>query len=375
MLKEKLVRYDALTGEVFSPPQQIFLELTARCNLACVHCSRDYGLPSAGREPELPKEALERLMPWLHRARFVNLNIVGEPLLASHFDWTVEQVGRGSAEINFNTNGLLLHEARCHKLIDAGVHSVAVSFDGMESMGKVRGVPYEVVRERLLTLERVKRERGSLKPHIGLAYTLMRSNAGEMAGLLNDLLPRVRVHAVHVQPLIVFYETLRGENIYAGVPVDALIAEARRICQRHQTELILFRSQFVEDEREEDRLAQIHQLGPYSKELGCSDPFFEVKIRADGQVDACSFGLEAGANVLERDLGEIWNSAWYRRVRLDLLARRYVGRCASCPYIHGGFKNQEAPLRSGVEHSQALRFLGAQVGDRTAHSPVGRDAL
>jgi hypothetical protein len=82
-------------------------------------------------------------------------------------------------------------------------------------------------------------------------------------------------------------------------------------------------------------------------------------LRAAGQEDACSFGLEAGANVLERDWGAIWNSAWYRRLPLDLLAKRYLGRCAACPYIHGGFKNQEAPLRSGVEHSQAARFLGA----------------
>jgi len=358
MLKEKSVRYDPLTGEVFTPPQQIFVEITARCNSACVHCSRDYGLPDAGREPELPRAALERLMPWLHRARFVNLNGVGEPLLAKHFDWTVEQVGLGDAEINFNTNGLLLHEARCHKLIDAGVHSVAISIDGMESMDKVRGVSYEIVRERLLTLERVKRERGAVKPHIGIAYTLMRSNAGELNRLLADLLPRVRVHAVHVQPLIVFYETLRGENIYAGVPVDAVIGEARRLCTQYQTELILFRSQFVEDERVEDRLALIHQLGPHSEQLGCSDPFFEVKVRVNGQVDACSFGREADGNVLTTDLGEIWNSEAYRRLRLDLLAKRYLGRCTGCPYIHGGLQNQETPLRIGVEHSRADRFRG-----------------
>jgi MoaA/NifB/PqqE/SkfB family radical SAM enzyme len=360
MIKERLIQFDPATGIVQTPPQQIFLELTGRCNLRCVHCSKDYGLPVHQAERELPKAALERLMPWLHRARFVNLNIVGEPLLASHFDWTVQAVSAGRAEINFNTNGLLLTEARCRMLVETGVHSVAISFDGKDLNRRGRGVEAAVLRDRLQLLDRVKRELSSETPHIGLAVTLMRSNAGELLELLDDLLPKARIHAVHVQPLIVFYETLRGENVYGGLDVDGLIREGRQRCERHGSRLILFRSMFAENEHNAaERLAEIHELGPHSQELGCSDPFFEVKIRADGQVDACSFGLTPELSVLERDLGEIWNSDWYRLLRLRLHKRRYEGRCGTCPYIHGGYLNQEAPLRPGVHHSEAQRFLGS----------------
>ncbi len=362
MLKEQLIRYDAATGIVHSPPQQIFLELSGRCNLACVHCPIDYGLPESALRTDMPRRLIERQMPWLHRARFVNLNLVGEPLLAEHFDWALSEIAKGGAEIGFNTNAVLLSEERCEHLIRARVQSVSVSIDGTSLHQRIRNIPYEKTAEKIRLLDRTKRRLGSELPHVGIAYTLMKSNANELLAMLDDLLGSAQIHAVHVQPLVVNYETLRDENAYEVDGIDELLAEARKRCERNGTELIMFRSQFAEDEHEMGSLRQLHELGPHSDLLGCSDPFFEMKIHHDGSVDGCSFGQSAPGNALAQDIGEIWNDAWYRELRMRLLAKRYEGRCGTCPLIHGGLLNQLSPIREGVHHSRAESFFASKLG-------------
>lgn len=356
MLKDALIDCDAATGRMRSLPQQIFLELSERCNLACVHCSKDYGRPAPDQERDLPWRALERLQPWLHAARFVNLNIVGESLLAPHFDAAVELCTAGGAEVSFNTNGLLFTPQRCALFVERGVHSIAMSFDGMQSNSRVRGVGYELLRSKLALLLDARTRLGRTLPHVSLAYTLMRHNVGELVPLLEDLLPRGRIHAVHVQPLVVFYESMRGENVYAAEAVDESVERARTVCARHGTELVLFRSRFVQDERSRPLEELVRELGPYSERYGCTDPFFEIKVRADGSVMSCSYGRMCGANVLEHELDEIWNSAWYRELRLKLYAGIYEGRCQGCPCRFGSASNQLDALRPGVDHSRAARF-------------------
>ncbi|MEM7206091.1 MAG: radical SAM protein [Planctomycetota bacterium] len=365
MLKEQRIDWDPATGVVNTPPQQVFLELTTRCNLACLHCSKDYGLPEAGNKQELDPAIIERLMPWLERARFVNLNVVGEPMLARSFGDVTRRLAQAGVDVSFNTNGLLLSEKRAENLVRDGVQSVAVSFDGTSFNMPLRGVGWETVRDGLVNLDEAKRRLGSDLPHLALAYTLMRSNLSELVPLLDDVLPRVRLHAVHIQPLVVFYETLRGENIYEATAVDECVERARALCTSHGTELVLFRSQFSQDERSADLTEQIRELGPFSPELGCTDPFHEIKVRADGSLDACSFGRRVDVNLAERDLGEIWNGPWYRQLRLALAAGRYEGICAKCPCIHGGAMNQLTPLRPGVHHSKAAR-LSDVAGPSTA---------
>ena len=262
--------------------------------------------------------------------------------------------------MGFNTNGLLLTDRRCDFLVAQGVHSIAVSFDGMESNRRVRGVRYEVLRDRFLALAAARERARSALPHLAVAYTLMRHNVPELPLLLADLLPRCRVDAVHVQPLVVFYETLRGENVYGEEEVDETVSRCRELCRLHGTQLVLFRSQFRQDERHLERAELLRELGPSSPVYGCTDPFFEVKIRSTGEVISCSYGLSPGDNVRDRDLEEIWNGPWYRALRTRLYAHVFSGRCEHCPFLRGSAESQLDPLRPGVHHSQEARFLAGR---------------
>ena len=94
MLKDDLVDYDPVTGRMGSPPRQVCLELTSRCNHQCVTCSVDYGRTGGYELADLPLETIRRLGPWLAEAHSVNLNIVGEPLIYPHFAEVLAEMPR-----------------------------------------------------------------------------------------------------------------------------------------------------------------------------------------------------------------------------------------------------------------------------------------
>ena len=138
-----------------------------------------------------------------------------------------------------------------------------------------------------------------------------------------------------------------------------MVAACRELCARHGTQLTLFRSQFRQDERNLELARLVQELGPHSPLYGCSDPFYEIKVRSTGEVMSCSYGRMCGDSIHEKDLDEVWNSPWYRALRRALYAKVYEGRCEHCPFMHGSAQNQLDPLRPGVHHSRAARFLGA----------------
>ncbi len=374
MLKEHLVDYDADSGRMRHTPRQVFVETSSRCNLTCVHCPVDFGREDGPAKLDMPEETIRRIAPWLTQAHFVNLNFIGEPLLSPHFPLLIETCARGSAEVSFNSNGLLLNEKTCVQLVESRVHSVAISVDGIQSMPAIRGVPYEAVRRGILKLHEVKERMGSELPHIALAYVMMRRNAYELPKVLRDLLPRAAIHSVHVQPLVVLYETLRGENPYRDAHTPDALAEARAVADQHSTTLITFRSQDAGDERYGKETRDRAQLGQVSEQLGCVDPFYEIKVRSTGDIYACSYGRYPDLNVHELELDEIWNHDWYRRLRRNLHAKRFEDRCENCPCVFGSADNQEDSLRVGVQHSRAERFHAGYrrrlAGDRPGAEPV-----
>ena len=361
MLKERRVDYEPHSGRVRSSPRQVFLDLTSRCNLECVICSVDYGrTPPEYAIGEMSLATIERLRPWTEAAESVNLNIVGEPLIHSRFLDALARVGGREPNVHFNTNGLGLRPRVCERLAEGPVRSVAVSIDGWETNERVRGVSYETVRSRILNLIDARRRRESRLPEVGIAFTLMRSNCEELPRILDDLLPR-GLDMVHVQPLIVFYESLADENPYGVEGIDELLASCTDRARRHGVRFTAFRSRFRTDERYSELDPEDLQVGGVSEQFGCIDPFYEIKVRFDGEVLSCSYGLSLGLNVHDLELEEIWNHERYRALRRRLVERRFEGRCDGCPYVFGSKEAQLSAVRPGVRHTQEARFFGTGI--------------
>jgi len=112
----------------------LFVEVTQRCNLRCVHCGTD-----CKQDSRIPDLALNKILPVLDRIRAAGdpgrVHVVltgGEPLCYPD----LFRLGRGIGERGFSwgmvTNGFALDENRLLEAKKASMSSVTVSLDGLE---------------------------------------------------------------------------------------------------------------------------------------------------------------------------------------------------------------------------------------------------
>lgn len=116
------------------PLRQLFWECTLRCNLHCRHCGSDCKVKN--EQQDMPREDFFRVLDSVARRCDPHQVFVvvsgGEPLMRDD----LELCGRGIYERGFPwgmvCNGLYLTPQRFHALVDAGMHSITLSLDGLK---------------------------------------------------------------------------------------------------------------------------------------------------------------------------------------------------------------------------------------------------
>ena len=116
------------------PLNQIFWECTLRCDLRCRHCGSD--CKTKADSADMPVEDFLGVLRSISRKYdpqkvFVTIS-GGEPLMRAD----LEECGRKIDEMGFPwgivTNALHLTPDRFHRMVEAGLHAVAGSLDGLE---------------------------------------------------------------------------------------------------------------------------------------------------------------------------------------------------------------------------------------------------
>lgn len=118
-----------------SHPAVLQVEVTTRCNMRCAMCVKS--APGSDiPEADLDLAAFKRLGPALTRCRALVLNGIGEPLLNPDLA-RMAGFARGmmpeSGWIGFQTNGLLVTEELADRLVRAGVDTICISVDTLET--------------------------------------------------------------------------------------------------------------------------------------------------------------------------------------------------------------------------------------------------
>jgi MoaA/NifB/PqqE/SkfB family radical SAM enzyme len=167
-----------------SRPTSVEIELTNRCNLACIQCLRSRGLKPYELGNMTP-ENFERILVQFPDTLNLGLNGFGEPLLHPRF-FDLLAHARSKlpwAKIMIYSNGMRLDEATCERLPESGLTEVNVSIDAATPVTykKVRrGGKLPIVHDNLKRLLRTRQHAGSRLPLVGVNYVLLNENEGEL---------------------------------------------------------------------------------------------------------------------------------------------------------------------------------------------------
>jgi radical SAM protein with 4Fe4S-binding SPASM domain len=173
-----------------STPPGIEIELTNRCNLACVQCLRSRGLRPYALG-DITFEHFRRILAQFPNIYSLTLNGFGEPLLHRDFAEIVAhtRAERPWCKIVIYDNGMLLDEERVRAVINCGLTEINVSIDAAtpDTYRRVRrGGTFEVVHDNLRRLVRRRREAGARFPRVGVNFVMLNENEGELVPFIDQ---------------------------------------------------------------------------------------------------------------------------------------------------------------------------------------------
>ena len=129
-------QYDRYQRNIKNPNlQQLFLEVTQRCNLSCVFCGSrcDEHLVL----DEVPLNEYKKLLDKVKEDFGTNVFIVltgGEPFLRKDLFELCEYIHKLGFSWGMTTNATLIDKEKAQKLCDCGIYSIAVSLDGTKEI-------------------------------------------------------------------------------------------------------------------------------------------------------------------------------------------------------------------------------------------------
>lgn len=325
--------WEAGAGRVEGGPQEIFVEVAARCNLRCRMCAigSDARYRSdSGRPALLTPELFARLRPIFPTLLRAHLYGLGEPLLNPHLEDFIRELADAGVGVDFTTNGTLMDEARAEAVTRAGADRVAVSVDGAtaatyESIR--RGARFDNLLRGLEALGRAGRNGG---PLLVVNFVAMSKNLHELPALV-ELCARVGAREVNVEPLFDWgdssaelAEVYRTGRLGGAEPARQLrcIEEARALASEAG---IHFSSRLVAGEGPLDYVERVRRdRGGLA--WSCSEPWSTIFLTTAGEVRTCCVSELCLGDLNRQSFAEIWNGPAYARFR-----RQHAARGAAAP--------------------------------------------
>ena len=306
-------------------PEELYLEVTNRCNLRCRTCPQFFGM--AESSADLTLERFEAVVAQFPRLRRVVLHGIGEPLLNPHLPEMIRRLKQRDAYVLFNSNGLLLRGRRTLELVLSGLDELRVSIDSAspETYRRVRGVDgFGRILENIRRLSAVKEAQGSETPRVSLWMTGLRSNVGELPDLVRTA-HAVGVREVYLQRLVYSDRGLARaeESLYGKCDDSETAAVTRAVELAAELGVVLRGSGEVQPA---DQVAG--RDGPNAPRRACQRPWKLTYVTANGQVLPCCIAPFTGApyssivlgNLFAQPLAEVWNGDRYRGWRSALLS-------------------------------------------------------
>jgi heme b synthase len=310
----------------------VFWELTARCNLRCVHC-RAEATPIRAPEEMTTDEALRFVDELAAAGRPILVLTGGEPLYRDDLFEIASYATRKGFRVALATNGTLVDEGTAERIVESGVRRVSVSIDGATAATHdgFRGVPGSF-EAALAGFDRL-RERGM---SMQINTTVSRHNVDELPRIIRLALEH-RADAFHVFMLVpvgcglqVADREMLPPDRYEEVlgwfyeQSRVLPMELKATCAPHYYRI------FRQRAKAEGIKVTPETHGMAAMTKGCLAGQAVCFVGHRGQVQPCGYlPLEAG-NVRDGVFRDIWEGApLFRALRDD---SNLAGKCGLCEY-------------------------------------------
>jgi MoaA/NifB/PqqE/SkfB family radical SAM enzyme len=194
-----------------SLPCELYLEVTNYCNSRCLSCplTYDHFLPAEPKH-HLVWAEFRRIVDQLPQIDRAVLHGIGEPLLNPDLPRFIAHLKERGARVLFNTNAILLDEARANAVSAAGLDEIRVSLDAVtpDLYAQLRGVDKlpQVVRNLKAF---VKRHGGRGRPRLSLWLVGLQANLHQVPDFVR-LGAEIGVPEVYLQRLVYFGD---GEGV------------------------------------------------------------------------------------------------------------------------------------------------------------------
>ncbi len=303
------------------PLHSASFEVTANCNLKCVHC---YGKFGTQRFEELTLEEIQDIAAQLKKLQAFEITLTGgEPLAREDFFDIARAFTSQGFGVILSTNGTMIDDSVADKIASSGLQTVAVSLDGIRADSHdlfrgVRGAFQKTMKGIQLLAERGIRLR--------LYTVLNRLNLGEMKQLLDFYRKYDASYSV-------------SRSIMQGRAREnrSLLLSTKEYTRAYERFLASEEAVFhgVANRAPEAGRAELAQK-PLKERHRCNAAVFHLNIRPDGAVTPCaslSHRKFVMGNVREKLIEDIWLEPEGMAADIRKLKAVDVKKCSSCQLL------------------------------------------
>jgi radical SAM protein with 4Fe4S-binding SPASM domain len=340
-----------------SLPEAITLFLTHRCNLRCKMCGQ-WG--ESGVTKNMSRDLLGEELTFHEFEKFIddvsvfrpNITLFGgEPLLYSHCLDLIKHIKNKKMHCLMITNGSLLNKF-AEELIGAGLDELNLSLDGGKNLhDQIRGMPglFERITNGLKEVNRIKKERGFVKPIINLQCTIIKDNYRRLDELL-EVAKDVGADSLTFHNLIFlerdliekqkFHDKLLGcsSSNWEGfvfkpeIEPEVLYSKIREIMTRKHRFMIDFYPNFSLKGLKEYYENPAYLPSEYPAK--CLSPWMTAYIFPNGEILPClNFDYSYG-NVKSDNFVRVWNGDSAIRYRKMLKDKGIFPVCVRCTELY-----------------------------------------
>lgn len=290
-------------------PYKIELEHTTICNKKCIFCERTHWHE---KSTSISFEQFRRIIDPLPRLKWINITGEGSSFLNRDFVKMIEYARGRHLNVNFVDEFDFFEEDMARKVIDLGINSIYVSFDGAtkETYEKVKkGCSYDKALANIRRLLQLKVDMQSPFPVIHFRYIITTLNYDEMPDFI-ELISALPNRGALARVEFVGLLTFPGIEQYY-IPMDRIPEE-------------IIRRTYENVLKHKINLHFSHESGKSSSMTKCC-AWAEPYVLIGGELISCCAIIMSNrrqllrehrfGNVYEKPVSAIWNSRKYRDFR------------------------------------------------------------